>query len=73
MSWKDPELKGKYVRRCKCGNRPYHDRCMAAPITYWIACNCGRETMGVSTSLDTVIEWWNKGLIKHQGIKKVDY
>jgi len=39
---KDPDLKGIYVKRCKCGARPYYDRIAIVPMPQWIQCNCGR-------------------------------
>ena len=42
MNIKDPDLKGIYVKRCKCGNRPHLDRDVSPPTTWWIKCNCGR-------------------------------
>lgn len=55
---KDPELKGIYVKRCKCGARPCHDRCPAAPTTHWIACQCGR-TGESDVSKQVAIDNWN--------------
>ncbi len=41
--WKDPALEGLYVKRCKCGERPHHDRIAIYPTPQWIACNCGKK------------------------------
>jgi hypothetical protein len=60
---KDPELEGIYVKRCKCGARPYIDRTAIHPSPKWIACNCGR--VGES-SLDKqeAINNWNTGKLE---------
>ena len=57
---KDPELKGIFVRRCKCGDRPYYDRTYPGPPTRicWIACNCGQIGEG-AFSKEECIENWN--------------
>jgi hypothetical protein len=61
--WKDPELEGIYVKRCKCGARPYHDRCpISMTPPQWIACNCGR--MGVSAdNKQEAIDNWNNDIL----------
>lgn len=62
---KDPELKGIYVKRCKCGARPYYDRVMTYPISHWIACNCGRT--GISDiDKDVAIDNWNKNKLSYE-------
>jgi len=55
---KDPELEGIYVKRCKCGARPYHDRVAISPPPQWISCNCGR-TGKSDTDKQTAIDNWN--------------
>ena len=56
---KDPDLKGKYVRRCKCGGRPYLNRIAIVPTPWWLACNCG--WIGESgDSPDEAIKFWNE-------------
>lgn len=66
--WKDPELTGIYVKRCKCGARPYHDRIYAHP-SVWIACNCGR--MGISGSdKEEAVRNWNEGKMEFE---ELDY
>lgn len=61
--FKDPELKGIYVKRCKCGARPYYDRCFISTIPQWIACNCGRTGKSVSNK-ETAIFNWNNDILK---------
>jgi hypothetical protein len=58
--WKDPELKGIYVKRCKCGARPHHDRIAVYPTPQWIACNCGKVGKSGLTK-EEAVENWNKG------------
>ncbi len=55
---KDPELKSIYVKRCKCGLRPYYDRVSGAG--HWIACNC-KKSGKVAFSKKEAIENWNAG------------
>lgn len=64
--FKDPVLKGIYVRRCKCGNRPYYDRIQEEIPEYgcWIACNCKMQGE-VGVSKEEAIKNWNDGKIKH--------
>ena len=61
---KDPELKGIYVKRCKCGARPYYDRIAIYPTPQWIACNCGRIGMS-NTNKDVAIENWNNDKLEY--------
>jgi hypothetical protein len=56
--YKDPELKGIYVKRCKCGARPYIDRIAIVPTPWWIQCNCGR-TGESDTDKQVAIDNWN--------------
>ena len=60
--WKDPDLTGIYVKRCKCGARPYLDRIMISPIQWWIACNCGR-TGNSDSNKQTAIDNWNNDIL----------
>lgn len=61
---KDEQLTGIYVKRCKCGARPYLDRCPAFITTWWIACNCGR--IGKSDiDQDIAIENWNNNKLSY--------
>jgi len=62
--WKDPELKGMYVKRCKCGARPYHDRIAIYPPPQWIGCNCGR-TAEASLDKQEAIDNWNNDILSH--------
>jgi hypothetical protein len=56
--WKDPELKGIYVKRCKCGARPQHDRIAICPTPQWITCICGK-TGKSALSKEEAIDNWN--------------
>lgn len=56
--YKDPELEGIYVKRCKCGARPYYDRIAVYPTPQWIKCRCGR-TGKSALSKDDAIDNWN--------------
>ena len=62
---KDPDLKGIYVRRCKCGGRPYLDRIAIVPTPWWIGCNCG-QTGESGLSISEAVENWNDGKIKKE-------
>lgn len=55
---KDPKLKGLYVKRCKCGARPWHDRIYIGSFPQFIACNCGRSGVSAPT-LQGAIDNWN--------------
>jgi len=61
---KDPELEGIYVKRCKCGARPYHDRIAIVPTPHWIQCECGRCS---KSDLDkqVAIDNWNNDIIEY--------
>ena len=62
---KDPNLEGIYVKRCKCGARPYLDRVASAGGGQWIACNCG--AIGESgITKEEAIDNWNNGNIEHK-------
>ena len=64
--YKDPQLSGIYIRRCKCGLRPYYDRINPYIPTdgCWIACNCGK--IGVSgISKEEAIENWNNNKFEY--------
>jgi len=60
---KDPALKGIYVKRCKCGARPYYDRIAIVPQPQWIACNCGRIGKN-SIDKQEAINNWNKDILE---------
>lgn len=63
---KDPALANIYVRRCKCGERPYYDRILEEIPSYgcWVQCTCG--LVGESgSSKKEAIDNWNAGKIKH--------
>lgn len=61
---KDPELKGIYVKRCKCGARPYYDRIAIYPPPQWIRCNCGR-TGESDLNKKIAIDNWNNDKLSH--------
>jgi hypothetical protein len=54
---KDPNLKGVYVKRCKCGARPYLDRISISPTPWWIACNCGRTGKSDTDKKEAINNW----------------
>lgn len=60
---KDLELKGIYVKRCKCGARPYFDRICAYPFNKWIKCNCGRWGKPDTDKQKAIDNWNNNTLI----------
>lgn len=61
---KDPALKGIYVRRCKCGGRPYLDRIAIVPTPWWLKCNCG--AWGKSgMSKEEAIQNWNENKLEY--------
>ena len=57
---KDPELKGIYVRRCKCGARPYFDRDVSPPVSMWVKCNCGVMAEIAFSKIKAIENWNNK-------------
>jgi len=61
--WKDPDLTGIYVKRCKCGARPYLDRCASGLTTWWIACNCGRTGISEIDKDEAISNWNNNKLV----------
>ncbi len=61
----DNELKGVFVKRCKCGAIPYYDRICIFPTLHWIACNCGR-TGKSSTDKNECINNWNTDKINYK-------
>ena len=63
--WKDPVLKGLYVKRCKCGARPSHDRIAIGNPPQWIGCACGR-TGKSSTDLQKAIDNWNNDIFPYE-------
>jgi hypothetical protein len=62
---KDPELKGIYVKRCKCGARPYYDRICTSPIIHFIGCTCGRMAVGDNRKQIAIDNWNNDILSKN--------
>lgn len=55
---KDTNLKGVYVKRCKCcGARPVYDMIRISPIQHWIECRCGRIGKGDQTKEGAVNNW----------------
>jgi hypothetical protein len=54
---KDKELEGIYVKRCKCGARPYYDRVCSGSGGEWIACNCGRSGEVGLTKQEAIDNW----------------
>lgn len=63
--FKDPELKGIYVKRCKCGSRPYYDRICTSPEIHFIACNCGHITVGSSDGKQEAVNNWNNNVVNY--------
>jgi hypothetical protein len=62
---KDEQLKGIYVKRCKCGARPYMDRIMVGSIPKWLKCDsCGRTTDS-DCDKQVAIDNWNKDKINY--------
>ena len=61
--YKDPEIRGIYVKRCKCGARPYFDRIAATPFPKWIACNCGRKSESDLNKQAAINNWNNDKLV----------
>ena len=67
--WKDPELKGIYVKRCKCGARPYWDRIpISTTPPQWIKCNCGRTGESANSKQEAVDNWNNDILCFQQWV-----
>lgn len=60
---KDPELKGIYVKRCKCGTRPYIDRIAIVPTPWWIKCECGRTGKSDIDKQKAIDNWNNNKLV----------
>ena len=57
---KDPKLNNIYVKRCKCGARPYSDRMLFPSYTlYWIQCNYCNKSSVSDISLKKTISNWN--------------
>ena len=61
--YKDPDLTGIYVKRCKCGARPDLDRCPAYITTWWIGCSCGRTGESDIDKQVAIDNWNNNKLI----------
>lgn len=62
---KDPDLKGIYVRRCKCGGRPYLDRIAIVPTPWWLKCNCGYSGESGDSPEEAAKFWNEKKRIKY--------
>lgn len=54
---KDEELQGIYVKRCKCGARPYFDRISIPNESKLIACNCGLIGKSADTKQNAIDNW----------------
>lgn len=63
---KDPELEGIYVKRCKCGARPYYDRICVSPVIRWIKCNYCDRTGKSDNCFQTAIDNWNYDILAIQ-------
>ena len=62
---KDKQLEGIYVKRCKCGARPYMDRIMAGGIPKWLKCDsCGRTSVS-DCDKQVAIDNWNNDKIEY--------
>ena len=62
---KDPKFEGIYVKRCKCGARPYHDRIYGFSCSQWVSCGyCGRT--GKSGTFKEAVENWNTDNVHHR-------
>lgn len=62
ISPKDPLLKGIYVRRCKCGDRPHLDRLWGLGA-WWLTCYKCKNTCITGDSIESAAENWNAGLM----------
>ena len=61
--YKDPDLKGIYVKRCKCGARPHLDRTPIHVNIWWIGCNCGRKGKSDIIKQKAIDNWNNDELV----------
>lgn len=62
---KDDQLTGIYVKRYKCGARPYMDRVMSGGIPKWLKCDyCGRTSKS-DCDKQTAIDNWNQNKIEY--------
>lgn len=65
-NYNDPllELKGKYVKRCKCGLRPYYDRIDPCIPSYGccIKCTCGNTGKAGASKQEAIDNWNNNNL-----------
>ena len=66
---KDIQLKGIYVRRCKCGNRTYLDRIAIIPTIYWLQCFQCCRTGKSGFSKEEAIKNWNDNLFSTTNYK----
>jgi len=62
---KDPALTGIYVKRCKCGARPYLDRIMIGSIPKWLKCDVCSKTSKSDTDKQSAIDNWNNDVVDH--------
>lgn len=66
--YKEPELKGISVKRCVCGERPYHDKIGKSPTPQWIQCICGR-TGKSDLNKQVAIDNWNNDILDYESMK----
>jgi len=59
---KDPVFSGIYVKRCKCGARPYYDR-IYPNFSHWVACRCGVKGKSDKNLLKAIENWNNGSLV----------
>ena len=57
--WKDPNLEGLYVKRCKCGARAQYDRIAIGSEPKWITCGVCDRTGKSSCDKQEAIDNWN--------------
>lgn len=66
--YKDPELKGIYAKRCKCGARPMYDRICTSPKIHFLKCSnyptCKRWAVGDSDK-QVAIDNWNNDILSY--------
>jgi len=62
--FKDPQLEGIYVKRCKCGSRPYLDRIFGHGI-YWLKCSNCDKTSESGNNINTAVDNWNNNKLTY--------
>lgn len=63
---KDPQLEGFYVKRCKCGARPYMDRICIGGEPKWLKCDfCHKETDSDSDKQVAIDNWNNEKITSY--------